>query len=143
MGTASAMIALGWTVGPPVGGWLYTIAGYRLPFLLLASLTILSLPPLLMLFPKRPAAVQHAATTNTFGSTAGSESMENNAERAGDVAVMGEMNPQRESWLTMASGLPVDLWIVLLSAFLFMSKWGCESWHFIGRNIDAFFVQPC
>ena len=106
MGTASAMIALGWTIGPPTGGFLFVLGGFQLPFLVLGFFPILSLGPLLTLWPKRAAAADKSAAAET--------------EKAGSSSPAGPP----PSWTTLLCQMQADIWVVVLSAFLFMSKWG-------------------
>ena len=106
MGTASAMIALGWTIGPPTGGFLFVLGGFQLPFLVLGFFPILSLGPLLSLWPKRAAVADKSAAAET--------------EKTGSSSPAGPP----PSWTTLLCQMHADIWVVVLSAFLFMSKWG-------------------
>lgn len=55
VGTAGSMEALGYFIGPPIGGWLYAASGFRTPFLALATLVALNLVSILCLYPTKPA----------------------------------------------------------------------------------------
>ena len=54
MGSAGSMLALGYFVGPPLGGVLYSASGFRLPFLVNGVLMALCALPVLSLHPSRP-----------------------------------------------------------------------------------------
>ena len=39
VGSATSMLALGYFIGPPLGGVMYALSGFRLPFLALGGVT--------------------------------------------------------------------------------------------------------
>jgi MFS family permease len=67
IGVAEMMNSLGWTVGPPMGGLLFAIGGFTLPFLICGALPLLTLAGVLSVFPEggtTPRAVPVALSTS-------------------------------------------------------------------------------
>ena len=62
IGSAVSMIALGFMIGPPIGGGLYALSGFRLPFLFLSVLCPLCTAPMLLLWPRAHEATQREDT---------------------------------------------------------------------------------
>ena len=67
IGVAEMMNSLGWTVGPPMGGLLFALGGFTLPFLICGALPLLTLAGVLSVFPEdgtTPRAVPVALSTS-------------------------------------------------------------------------------
>lgn len=118
LGSATSMIALGYMLGPAVGGALFAAAGFRLPFLLLSLLVLASAMPVLSLWPKS------RATDRQQLAAADSAAAESSATGS-----------DRHSWrqlLSLVSG--ADVWALVAIMFAYVSKW---AWW------DIYVVQSC
>lgn len=62
IGVAEMMNSLGWTVGPPMGGLLFAIGGFTLPFLICGALPLLTLIGVLSVFPEGGTTPRAAPT---------------------------------------------------------------------------------
>ena len=56
-GSAISALGLGWAIGPPIGGVLYVIGGFRLPFVVMGAVPLCLLCPLI-LFTGGPGGMQ-------------------------------------------------------------------------------------
>ena len=84
VGTATSMEALGYFVGPPIGGLLYSASGFRLPFVSLACVVGANLGAILCLYPTRSAARDSAAR----GTAARDSASRDSASRSATQAIM-------------------------------------------------------
>jgi MFS family permease len=57
VGVAEMCNSLGWTIGPPLGGFLYSLSGFTLPFMVTGILPPIILAGILVVYPESPAAV--------------------------------------------------------------------------------------
>ena len=72
VGSSSSCLALGYFVGPPLGGTLFAMSGFRLPFLALSALLALFAGPVLWLYPaqSKPAAAAIRSSSSSTHSAA-------------------------------------------------------------------------
>jgi MFS family permease len=107
-GSAISAIGLGWAIGPPIGGVLYVIGGFRLPFVVMGAIPLALLCPLLTL------------TTGAGGMESSGASIAAHNSKGTDTG--------RQAWraktpIQLVARKP-DVWIVAFTAFGYMSKWG-------------------
>jgi MFS family permease len=141
------MIALGWTIGPPIGGLLFTVGGFRLPFMFLGVAPLCFVPALLVLFPVGVGAAgltprstgtqqQQAqkgaqkATESANTATTQQEGHQSSTDDREDPATIGGVG--RRPYRTMLWELPLDVGIVAGTAFMYTSKWGWWDIQFTG-----------
>ena len=137
VGTATSMIAAGYFVGPPLGGLLYGIGSFRLPFLVLGMLVAAFIPFILTLYPRR-RSLDDAADCGTqelrsADAAAGHGDVKVDVTSVSDSAAGGpiakDMKPSGlasavQWWLRHANQLPQDVWLVLCISLVYFSKWG-------------------
>jgi len=152
LGSATSMIALGFMVGPPFGGALFSLSGFRAPFVVLSVLVLLCTAPVLWLWPssrreapnrEKPtqgltAADSAAADSDAMGSAAADSaaSADNQQWQAQDGSGTrsagqspeqgGKRRPlpaQRPTLCELVRLLPTSIWAVALTSFVFESKW--------------------
>ena len=151
LGSATSMIALGYMLGPPVGGLLFTLSGFRMPFMFLSALVLICAVPLLSMWPSAGAAAERstqglaaadsAAAADPSALWTGLDESSTGLPRGslGDAAKERQMppdgtRPQPEVAAVAACGrrpstrellclLPLDVYVVALTAFIFESKW--------------------
>ena len=150
MGAATAMVAWGYFIGPPIGGALYGASGFRLPFVFNGLVVVAFVLPIISLQPPVKPAPSEVFTSPTRGllpegafSPGGRELGCDNedppppaaAAAAAPAAVAAappsaaDALPRRgatvRQYLRVLRMLPVDVWIAaLLPLMVYFSKWG-------------------
>jgi MFS family permease len=108
-GSAISAIGLGWAIGPPIGGVLYVIGGFRLPFVVMGAIPLCLLCPLVTL-------------------TASAGAMQSSGPSIAAHSSKGTDTVGRQVWRDKTPIQLVvrkaDVWIVAFTAFGYMSKWG-------------------
>ena len=125
VGTASSMEALGYFIGPPIGGWLYALSGFRLPFIALAAIVALLLFPLNLYYPKTAAEVARAEPTTELTPSGSADAQPVDGERP-EPSGTSHAEPRRTGVMTWRQGvslLPVEVWWTCVCAIVYMSKW--------------------
>ena len=139
------MIALGYFVGPPVGGFLYAY-GFHLPFVVLSALVLLFILPILWLYPAKRAAVDSSTPAMTVAPRS-SECSEGDDATECDAATPTGLKKAEEktvaavplaSWCQLASLLPFDVWVIAATAALYSSKWAWWDIHFTAWLVTEF-----
>ena len=140
VGLSGAMEAAGYFVGPPIGGWLYALSGFQLPFLSLAGLVAINLACIFCLHPKRRLASDAESTSaasmacadnpgsglatadssaqHPDGATVGSSTRAMAADSSG-----GGGKEAPPSWRRDLARLPLEIWWTGVAAAVYMSKW--------------------
>ena len=139
MGSAGSMLALGYFVGPPVGGALFSVAGFSAPFLINGALVALCALPVLVLYPSS-AGSPHAAPPTELESAHGELSRGASAAAAAApaAAAASVARPTLRLWLRVLRQLPVDVWLVATLSLLYFSKWGWWDMWFTSWVVNEF-----
>ena len=140
VGTATSMIAAGYFVGPPLGGFLYSIGSFRLPFFALGLLLAAFLPFIISLYPSQRTlvAVQARGTRDNGTVPASVEAAAASSEAPSPESAPGAPSPAGETageepaglastwrwWEQHTRELPQDVWLLLFISLLYFSKWG-------------------
>lgn len=148
IGSATTMIALGYFVGPPIGGGLFMLSGFRLPFLTLSLLVLMVTLPTLSLFSSLPTARTRdgGAQEMISHSTPPSESV---AYASSDLPLQpsGECDPRSPapagenkdaSWRRLAASMPFDVWLLCVAALVYNGKWAWWDIYFTSWVVDEF-----
>lgn len=166
VGSATSMIALGYFVGAPVGGALFTVFGFRTPFISLSLLVALCIPAMAALQPARRSA--ESSVKNLTAADSAAEAREADATTATssshpgttELALAGKPSDTRAppsgslpaataghehaptsdalGWLLRARHLPADAWIVATMALVYTSKWAWWDIYFTSWLVDEF-----
>jgi MFS family permease len=102
VGSANSMVAIGYMVGPAVGGALFTLGGFRLPFLVVGSLVGLCVAPIIALYPKR----------------AGSEPTPDSTARPAE-----EVATKKAVTQGVLVAQPAEVWTLAVIQVFYMAKW--------------------
>ena len=166
IGSAVSMIALGFMIGPPVGGGLYALAGFRLPFVFLSVLCPVCTAPMLLLWPRahgapKPedsgtqglAAADSAAASDQAAAMSSMIVMDGDApmqqrqeqrqeqpqEQLSSQSVPPAESPtQRPSLRQLLRLLPLDVFVVSAIAVVFESKWAMWDIFVVEWLVDEF-----
>ena len=149
MGAATAMVAWGYFIGPPIGGALYGASGFRLPFVFNGLVVVAFVLPIISLQPPVKPAPSEVVISPTrgllpegaFGPGGRELGCDNDDPAAAAAAAAAsaastaappsaaDALPRREATvrqsLRVLRMLPVDVWIAaLLPLMVYFSKWG-------------------
>lgn len=141
MGAATAMVAWGYFIGPPIGGALYGASGFRLPFVFNGLVVVAFVLPIISLQPPVKPAPSEVFTSPTrglfpevaFGPGGRELGCDNDDPAAAATAAAppsaADSLPRRgatvRQYLRVLRMLPVDVWIAaLLPLMVYFSKWG-------------------
>ena len=92
IGVAEMMNSLGWTVGPPMGGLLFAIGGFTLPFIICGALPLLTLLGVLSVFPEGGSTPRAApAPLSTSEADADAADAETDEGSGSDSATFGAL----------------------------------------------------
>lgn len=163
IGSAVSMIALGFMIGPPVGGGLYALSGFRLPFVFLSVLCPACTAPMLLLWPRThgapkpedesgtrglaaadaaaasdPAAAMSSVIIITNGEASTQPSHEQVSSQPAQSAESCPPTPQRSSLRQLLRLLPWDVFVVSAIAIVFESKWAMWDIFVVEWLVDEF-----
>jgi len=146
MGAAGAMLALGYFVGPPVGGALYGLSGFALPFLVNGLLVAAFALPILSLYPTvTPALAGSALSLEVEPGTAAPTAAEEEkpasmaaSDSATAPAYTASVQSTARVWLRTLQRLPADVWLLTVVSMLYFSKWGWWDMWFTSWVVNEF-----
>ena len=144
IGSAVSMIALGFMIGPPIGGSLYALSGFRLPFLFLSVLVVVCAVPTLLLWPGARAQRADDGGTCSLAAADSAAAVDPTvamAERVIPGAEEGADAPStavRPSWCRLLALLPCNVFLVCLIQIVFESKWAMWDIHVVEWLVDEF-----
>ncbi|KAL1512386.1 hypothetical protein AB1Y20_005644 [Prymnesium parvum] len=134
VGSATTMTALGYFVGPPVGGALYSLSGFRLPFLVTGAAVLVCAVPALWLFPSRGKRRRRGG--EMLGAhVPKSDEAEVEAEAEAEAEAVEGSHP---SWAGYARRLPVETWLLAATALFYFSKWAWWDIYFTSWIVSEF-----
>ena len=153
IGAATSMLALGYFIGPPLGGFLYAASGFRMPFLVLSMFVASCIVPILCLFPKQlpPAASEPAAPSEPAAAIEPSSFCQGSFEtsapsgmrsRPKGVVVTSRWcgSPWRHgrAYCERVGALPQGVHLLAALSFFYMSKWAWWDLWFTPWCVDEF-----
>lgn len=130
IGSASTMTALGYFVGPPIGGSLYTISGFSMPFIVLSALVVLCAAPCVWLFP-RYSSIDTSSEGMMPVDTPPSDCTPSSANERAPSA-------KKQSVLQIMRLLPLRVWVVAAISFFYTSKWAWWDIYFTSWLLHEF-----
>lgn len=113
IGVANACDGAGWAIGPPIGGFLYVLGGFRLPFFVVGPLPMLLLVGQLLLWPRVPVP-----NINVAKASVGAVGADHNGAGDGNITVREVLTRARDL-------LSPSMLLTMLTSAIFTSKWGC------------------